>query len=129
MRERGNARLLPGARKGVICMAATKTFKVTLWGETWELRVHSGQYASTGNTAVELENSVTEAGDKYWEPFAKLSVNLDAALPAGHFYLKDYSENEVLVAMPEIQALYTPCEVHGPESSGYVTLSCQILKA
>ena len=110
-------------------MTTTKTFEVTLWGETWELRVTRNQYANNGNTVVELQNSVTEAGVTYWEQLAKLSTNLDVALPAGHFYLKDYSENEPLVAIPAIQALYSACAEHSPVSSGYVTVSCQILKA
>lgn len=99
-----------------------KTFKLTAWGEEYELVVRTATYQSNGNTAVILE---TVDG----EGFAYLSANLDVALPAGHFYLKDYSENEELVADPAIQELYTPCEVHGPASSGYVTLSCHILKA
>jgi hypothetical protein len=99
-----------------------KTFKLTAWGEEYELVVRTATYQNNGNTAVALD---TVDG----EGFAYLSANLDVVLPAGHFYLKDYSENEQLVADPAIQALYTPCEVHGPASSGYVTLSCHILKA
>jgi hypothetical protein len=99
-----------------------KTFKLTAWGQEFELEVKTSKYQNNGNTAVILD---TVDG----EGFAYLSVNLDVVLPAGHFYLKDYSENEQLVADPAIQALYTPCEVHGPASSGYVTLSCHILKA
>lgn len=99
-----------------------KTFKLTAWGEEYELVVRTDTYRTTGNTAVILDTVDGEA-------FAYLSVNLDAALPNGHFYLKDYSENEELVADPAIQDLYIPCDVHGPESSGYVTLSCHILKA
>jgi hypothetical protein len=102
-------------------MAKAKTFKLTAWGQEFELEVKTSTYQN-GNTAVILDTTDGEG-------FAYLSANLGVALPAGHFYLKDYSENEQIVADPAIKALYTPCEVHGPESSGYVTLSCHILKA
>ena len=105
------------------------TFEVSLYGETWKLRVDTLQYQTNGNTYVGLQNSAEDAGVQYWESFAVLSVNTDVALPAGHFYLKDYSENEKIVTFPEIQALYSACAEHGTVDSGYVTLSCHILKA
>lgn len=99
-----------------------KTFKVTTWGEEFEIEVDTTKYSANGNTAVMLNTVDGEA-------FAMLSVNTDVALPDNHFYLKDYSENEQIVANPAVQELYTPCEVHGQVSSGFVTLSCHILKA
>jgi len=100
----------------------TETIKLNFYGDEYEIVVRTATYQNNGNTAVILD---TVDG----EGFAYLSANMDVKLPAGHFRLKDYSENESLVADPKIQALYSACAEHGPENNGYVTLSCHILKA
>ena len=84
------------------------------------LLVTSRKYSSNGNTAVELE-------DVYGEPVAMLSVNTDVKLPDNHFYLKDYSENELIARDPKVLALISKCADHEPVSTGYVTVHCHVV--
>ena len=92
-----------------------KSFSTTMTGFFTQ-----GVYGN-GNTAVEVKS--WEPDGQYWEPYAKVSVNTDLALPADEFVAKNYSENaglpEQFVAQGyfadtgrKVQCGYVECPVY-----------------
>ena len=66
-----------------------KRFKVTAWGETYEVEVHLGSYASGRATVIELIDTTSQ------EPFAVLTCNISGVkLKPDEVLIKRWSENE-----------------------------------
>jgi hypothetical protein len=95
------------------------TFAVKIDQEIFMVKILKGWYV-TGNTAIQLFDAQTS------EQFAVLSVNTDVALPAGHFYLKHWSENAPIVLA--LKPVLTECSEHEPQQLGHVVSRCYTLK-
>lgn len=78
----------------------TPTITFDSWGEriTAHLRLPAPRYAN-GRICLELWHEVTEDGLTYAEPVGKVTTNLpDQHLNAGEVFVKDWAENEPMVA-------------------------------
>ena len=92
-----------------------KKIKVHAFETEYAAEVHVDQYQN-GNTAVTLW---TEQ-----EPLCALSVNTEKILPAGHFYLKEWSENLEIAHNQSVQEIIKECGQHEDYASGYVVARC-----
>lgn len=92
-----------------------KKIKVHAFETEYSVEVHVGMYHN-GNTSVALW---TEE-----EPLCMLSVNTENALPAGHFYLKEWSENAEIAHNASVQEIIKECGQHEDYASGYVVARC-----
>ena len=125
---RADATLAPHSRKERIMFASEgKEIHVVAYGNGYGCEVHVGEY-SNGNTAVTLVAETRDEDGVFSEPLCCLSVNFGDALPSGHFYLKNWSENEAVVENDSVKELMTQCEEHAPFFSGYVVSHCYVLK-
>ena len=104
-----------------------KEIDVLAYGNGYGCEVHVGEY-NNGNTSVILWTKSQDEDGTFNDPLCTLSVNFGEVLPKGHFYLKDWSENEAVVANESVQELMTECKEHAPFFSGYVISRCHVLK-
>ena len=99
-----------------------KTFSSDDFGEV-EVRI--AKYAETGTTACRLV-STGDTDDSYpGEPIATLSVCFPEAskkLPDGYFYVKDWSENELIILVAAASGWFEPLppDQFEPVISGFV---------
>lgn len=79
------------------------TFHFNSFGQDFDLVPRFSTYAAGGRTCLEFwYEAHDEMGGEafsYWEPFAKVTVNMpEDHLNEGEFFVKDWAENEALVA-------------------------------
>jgi hypothetical protein len=105
-----------------------KSVHVVAFGNGYQCDVVVGKYSDNSNTSVILWTQSQDEDGSFADPLCTLSVNTGDALPEGHFYLKDWSENFQIARNKSVQDLMTTCEEHAPYFSGYVLSRCHILK-
>jgi len=53
-----------------------KTFRVTSWGQTYDVRLITDSYRNNGNLYVGLICRIEEYDNEWWEPYADITVNV-----------------------------------------------------
>ena len=53
-----------------------QTFKITSWGQTYDVRLRTDSYRNNGNLYVGLICRIEEDDSEWWEPYADITVNV-----------------------------------------------------
>lgn len=107
-------------------MSQIGSFDSKRWGKVIAYR---DSYAFDNTLAVTLVSWNKE--DEFYEPLTTLSVHLDASesLPKDHFYVKMWSENEVIAQEALTSGLFEVATEFPPAVGGFVVAPVWRIKA